>query len=161
VRYAILSDIHGNLEALRAVLADCRGRADGVLCLGDTVGYGADPLACVELVAEQAQAIVCGNHEFAVLGRLPLTWFNRHARAAAEWTQERLDEDHRAYLSALPPRWFTLRRPSPTSGTTWWEPRTGLPRSATSPRGGASWATAIPPAPGRWARRAASTIAAP
>jgi diadenosine tetraphosphatase ApaH/serine/threonine PP2A family protein phosphatase len=102
VRYAILSDIHGNLEALRAVLADCRGRADGVLCLGDTVGYGADPLACVELVAEQAQAIVCGNHEFAVLGRLPLTWFNRHARAAAEWTQERLDEDHRAYLSALP-----------------------------------------------------------
>jgi diadenosine tetraphosphatase ApaH/serine/threonine PP2A family protein phosphatase len=102
VRYAILSDIHGNLEALRAVLADCQDRTDGVLCLGDTVGYGADPSACVELVAERAQAIVTGNHEFAVLGRLPLAWFNRHARAAAEWTRERLDEDHRAYLGALP-----------------------------------------------------------
>jgi predicted phosphodiesterase len=102
VRYAILSDIHGNLEALRAVLEDCDGAADGILCLGDTVGYGADPLACVELVAERAEAIVGGNHEYAVAGRLDLDWFNRYARAAAEWTRERLDEDHRAYLAALP-----------------------------------------------------------
>jgi diadenosine tetraphosphatase ApaH/serine/threonine PP2A family protein phosphatase len=102
VRYAILSDIHGNLEALRAVLDDCAGRVDAVLCLGDTVGYGADPLACVELIAERAQAIVGGNHEHAVSGRLSLTWFNRYARVAAEWTRERLDEDHRAYLGALP-----------------------------------------------------------
>jgi diadenosine tetraphosphatase ApaH/serine/threonine PP2A family protein phosphatase len=102
LRYAIVSDIHGNLEALRAVLADCRERADGVLCLGDTVGYGADPLPCVELVAERAQAIVSGNHEYAVAGRLDLAWFNRYARAAAEWTRERLDDDHRAYLGALP-----------------------------------------------------------
>jgi diadenosine tetraphosphatase ApaH/serine/threonine PP2A family protein phosphatase len=102
VRYAILSDIHGNLEALRAVLDDCAGRVDAVLCLGDTVGYGADPLACVELIAERAQAIVGGNHEHAVAGRLGMAWFNRYARVAAEWTQERLDEDHRAYLGALP-----------------------------------------------------------
>lgn len=102
MRYAILSDIHGNLEALRAVLDDCAARADAVLCLGDTVGYGADPLACVELVAERAQANVGGNHEYAVAGRLSLEWFNRYARAAAEWTQERLDDDHRAYLAALP-----------------------------------------------------------
>jgi diadenosine tetraphosphatase ApaH/serine/threonine PP2A family protein phosphatase len=102
VRYAILSDIHGNLEALRAVLADCATDADAVLCLGDTVGYGADPLPCVELVAERAQAVVGGNHEHAVAGRLDLAWFNRYARAAAEWTRERLDDDHRAYLGALP-----------------------------------------------------------
>jgi diadenosine tetraphosphatase ApaH/serine/threonine PP2A family protein phosphatase len=102
VRYAILSDIHGNLEALRAVLQDCAGRVDAVLCLGDTVGYGADPLACVELIAERAQVIVGGNHEHAVAGRLGLGWFNRYARAAAEWTREHLDEDHRAYLGALP-----------------------------------------------------------
>jgi diadenosine tetraphosphatase ApaH/serine/threonine PP2A family protein phosphatase len=102
VRYAILSDIHGNLEALRAVLADCAETADGVLCLGDTVGYGADPVPCVELVADRAQTIVGGNHEYAVTGRLELTWFNRYARAAAEWTRERLDDDHRAWLSALP-----------------------------------------------------------
>jgi len=102
VRYAILSDIHGNVEALRAVLHDCADRVDAVLCLGDTVGYGADPLACVELVAERAHASVGGNHEYAVAGRLGLEWFNRYARAAAEWTQQRLDEDHRAYLGALP-----------------------------------------------------------
>ena len=102
MRYAILSDIHGNLEALHAVLDDCAGRVDAVLCLGDTVGYGADPLPCVELIAERAQAIVAGNHEHAVAGRLPLEWFNRHARVAAEWTRERLDEDHRAYLGSLP-----------------------------------------------------------
>jgi len=102
LRYAILSDIHGNLEALRAVLADCEGAVDSVLCLGDTVGYGPDPLPCVELVAQKAEAIVSGNHEHAVAGRLDLGWFNRYARAAAEWTRERLDDDHRAYLGALP-----------------------------------------------------------
>jgi diadenosine tetraphosphatase ApaH/serine/threonine PP2A family protein phosphatase len=102
VRYAILSDVHGNVEALRAVLHDCAGRTDAVLCLGDTVGYGADPLACVELVAERVQASVGGNHEHAVAGRLGMEWFNRYARAAAEWTQQRLDEEHRAYLGALP-----------------------------------------------------------
>src|SRR5918995_1700388 len=58
--------------------------------------------ACVELVAEHAQVTVGGNHEYAVTGRLDLTWFNRYARAAAEWTQERLDDDHRAWLGALP-----------------------------------------------------------
>jgi diadenosine tetraphosphatase ApaH/serine/threonine PP2A family protein phosphatase len=123
VRYAILSDIHGNLEALRAVLADCQDRADGLLCLGDTVGYGADPLPCVELVAERAQAIVGGNHEHAVAGRLDLGWFNRHARAAAEWTQERLDDDHRAYLGALPLMTevgdATLVHASPTQPDEW------------------------------------------
>jgi diadenosine tetraphosphatase ApaH/serine/threonine PP2A family protein phosphatase len=100
LRYAILSDVHGNLEALRTVLEDCAGAADAVLCLGDTVGYGADPLPCVELIADRA--IVGGNHEHAVAGRLDLAWFNRYARAAAEWTRERLDDDHRAWLGALP-----------------------------------------------------------
>jgi diadenosine tetraphosphatase ApaH/serine/threonine PP2A family protein phosphatase len=102
VRYAVLSDVHGNLEALRAVLADAAPRSDAVLCLGDVVGYGADPLPCVEVLAERAQAIVGGNHEWAVTGRMDLAWFNAWARAAAMWTQERLDDDHRAWLAALP-----------------------------------------------------------
>ena len=102
MKYAILSDIHGNLEALRAVLHDAATRSDGVLCLGDTVGYGADPEACVELLAERAGSIVAGNHEYGVADRLDLTWFNRWARAAAEWTRERLDDDHRAWLARLP-----------------------------------------------------------
>jgi diadenosine tetraphosphatase ApaH/serine/threonine PP2A family protein phosphatase len=102
VRYAVLSDIHGNLEALRAVLDDADGRADDILCLGDIVGYGADPAACVDLIGARARAIVAGNHEYAVIGRLDLAWFNRYARAAAEWTRERLDTDCAAFLGALP-----------------------------------------------------------
>jgi diadenosine tetraphosphatase ApaH/serine/threonine PP2A family protein phosphatase len=102
VTYAILSDVHGNLEALRAVLADAAPRTDGVLCLGDTVGYGADPAACLELVGEGATAVVAGNHEHGVAGLLDIGWFNRWARAAAEWTREQLNDDHRAWLAALP-----------------------------------------------------------
>ena len=102
MRYAVLSDIHGNLEALDAVLADAAGRADGVLCLGDVVGYGADPAACAEQIAARAQAVVAGNHEHGVAGLLDLDWFNDDARAAVEWTRARLDDDHREYLGALP-----------------------------------------------------------
>jgi diadenosine tetraphosphatase ApaH/serine/threonine PP2A family protein phosphatase len=102
VRYAILSDVHGNLESLRAVLADAREQVDAVLCLGDIVGYGADPQACIELIAERSMAVVGGNHEHAVAGLMSLQWFNPYARAAAEWTRQRLDDDHRAWLGALP-----------------------------------------------------------
>ncbi len=102
MRYALLSDIHGNLEALAAVLADCRDRVDALLCLGDVVGYGADPAACVQLVGERCQAVVAGNHEAAVTGRLDLAWFNPYARVAAEWTRRQLSATERAWLAALP-----------------------------------------------------------
>src|SRR5205823_1579057 len=131
VRYAILSDIHGNLEALRAVLADCAGAVDSVLCLGDTVGYGPDPLACVELIAERAEATVAGNHEHAVAGRLDLEWFNRYARAAAAtWSTWAAWASRATATPARPTR----------SGT----PRRGAWRSAawptiTRPRGARSW----------------------
>src|SRR2546425_8138096 len=103
VRYAVVSDIHGNLEALDAVLADAASRTDAILCLGDVVGYGADPGACIERLAERAQVITAGNHEHGVAGLLDLDWFNRYARAAAEWTRERLDDDHRSHPPAPPP----------------------------------------------------------
>ena len=102
MRYAVLSDVHGNLEALEAVLADAAAHADAVVCLGDVVGYGADPVPCVERLAERAQAVVAGNHEHGVTGLMDLAWFNTHARAAAEWTREQLDDDHSAWLAALP-----------------------------------------------------------
>ena len=102
MRYAVLSDVHGNLEALRAVLADAASRSDVVLCLGDVVGYGADPAACVDLVGERCQAVVGGNHEHAVTGRLDLEWFNPYARAAAEWTRGELSRDAMAWLTRLP-----------------------------------------------------------
>ena len=102
MRYALLSDIHGNLEALEAVLAHAASRADAMLILGDVVGYGADPAACLERVAERAHAVVAGNHEHGVTGLLDLDWFNDRARAALEWTRRRLDGDHLAWLRARP-----------------------------------------------------------
>ncbi len=102
MRYAILSDVHGNLEALSAVLADARDRTDAVLCLGDVVGYGADPAACVDLVADTCERVVAGNHERAVTGQLALDWFNPWARTAAEWTRGQLSRDASAWLAALP-----------------------------------------------------------
>jgi len=103
IRYAIVSDVHGNLEALTAVLADVRAQdVNGLLCLGDLVGYGADPAACVERVGELALAIVAGNHEHGTLGLMDLDWFNALARSAAVWTRGRLDADHQRYLERLP-----------------------------------------------------------
>ena len=103
MRYAVLSDVHGNLEALSAVLADAASEgALGVLCLGDAVGYGADPVACIELLGERSTGMVAGNHEYGALGLLDLRWFNPAARAAALWTREQLGADHQGYLSGLP-----------------------------------------------------------
>ncbi len=103
MRYAVLSDVHGNLEALSAVLADAASEgALGILCLGDAVGYGADPVACVELLGVRSTRIVAGNHEHGALGLVDLRWFNPTARAAALWTRERLGADHQRYLSGLP-----------------------------------------------------------
>ncbi len=103
IRYAIFSDIHANLEALTAVLTDAADQGALVgLCLGDLVGYGADPEACIERVGERAGAVVAGNHEHGALGLMDLDWFNPFARAAALWTRERLDVDHACYLERLP-----------------------------------------------------------
>jgi diadenosine tetraphosphatase ApaH/serine/threonine PP2A family protein phosphatase len=74
------------------------------LCLGDLVGYGADPAPCVEAVGERALAIVAGNHEHGALGLMSLDWFNATAREAALWTRDALGPDHRRYLEGLPLR---------------------------------------------------------
>ena len=85
------------------MLADAdRAGARALLCLGDMVGYGADPVACAEAVGERAVAVVAGNHEHAALGLMSLRWFNPVAREAALWTRQRLSDGLRGYLSALP-----------------------------------------------------------
>jgi diadenosine tetraphosphatase ApaH/serine/threonine PP2A family protein phosphatase len=87
------------------VLSDAAAQgALGILCLGDLVGYGADPAACVERLGERAVGVVAGNHEYGALGLMDLDWFNPLARAAALWTRGRLDDDHRRYLQSLPVR---------------------------------------------------------
>jgi predicted phosphodiesterase len=102
VRYLIISDIHGNLEALQAVAADARGEYDAVLCLGDVVGYGADPNAVTEWARQHAQLTVRGNHDRACTGQVDLQWFNPVAQASVLWTQRQLTPANAAWLSALP-----------------------------------------------------------
>lgn len=100
--YGLISDIHGNLEALEAVLPHLDG-VDAYVCLGDIVGYGADPGSCIERVRElPGLRVVAGNHDIAVLGRFELEWFNPFARAAIEWTQEHVSADDKSYLASLP-----------------------------------------------------------
>ncbi len=104
MRVLVLSDIHGNLEALSAVLAEARPRGwDQVWFLGDLVGYGADPEAAVQqLRALNPAFMVRGNHDKVICGVESASGFNSAARTAVEWTQRALSEDSLAYLRALP-----------------------------------------------------------
>jgi diadenosine tetraphosphatase ApaH/serine/threonine PP2A family protein phosphatase len=102
VPYLILSDIHGNLEALEAVLADAEGCYGRILCLGDLVGYGADPNAVVAWARENVAAIVRGNHDRVCIGLEPVDTYNAAAQASARWTQAELTPAHRQYLERLP-----------------------------------------------------------
>ncbi len=117
MRILVISDIHANLAAFEAVLADA-GKVDAVLCLGDIVGYGPDPNECVALLRDLNPLIsLSGNHDWAVLGKLDVEDFNHDAQAAIRWTQSALRPDHRAYLQSLPPAGqfgdFTLAHASP------------------------------------------------
>ena len=104
VRALILSDIHSNLPAFDAVLADAAGRGgyDVVWFLGDLVGYGADPGPCIARLRQLPHLAIAGNHDHAVIGKLNPDLFNGAARAAARWTAQRLDNDAREYLVGLP-----------------------------------------------------------
>jgi predicted phosphodiesterase len=103
MRTAVLSDIHGNLEALEAVLAACRASGvDDYVCLGDLVGYGASPNECVERVRALTDRVVAGNHDRAALGLPDLEAFNPLARAAAVWTAGQLTPEHADYLRGRP-----------------------------------------------------------
>jgi predicted phosphodiesterase len=103
MNYAIISDIHGNYDALSAVLADIAGsRVDRVICLGDIVGYGAEPQKCIEEVKSLTNWVVAGNHDHAAIAKMPLDYFNVNARRAAEWTAAVLSPSDRRYLAELP-----------------------------------------------------------
>lgn len=101
--HAILSDIHGNLEALETVLADvARHQPASIVCLGDFVGYGASPNECIERLRPLIEHAVAGNHDLAACGRLKLGYFNPNAALAAQWTESTLTPENRAYLQELP-----------------------------------------------------------
>jgi diadenosine tetraphosphatase ApaH/serine/threonine PP2A family protein phosphatase len=102
---AITSDIHGNRHAFEAVLADiASSEARELWCLGDIVGYGADPNDCCALARENAAVCLAGNHDLAVTGAIPLDEFSHGAALAARWTQEVLGDTHVDWLRSLSPK---------------------------------------------------------
>lgn len=115
----ILSDIHSNYEALKAVVQDARARGpvDAIWNLGDIVGYGPDPGLCIRFLREEGAITVPGNHDLAAIGRIPLSDFNPYAAAACRWTSTQLTPEDTVFLGGLPLRIeagpFTLVHGSP------------------------------------------------
>jgi predicted phosphodiesterase len=104
---AVVSDIHGNRHAFEAVLDAIDASAcEELWCLGDLVGYGAEPDACVALARAHAAICLAGNHDLVVRGALPIEEFSRGAALAARWTRERISDATRAYIDKLEPLWL-------------------------------------------------------
>jgi predicted phosphodiesterase len=103
MKTAIISDIHANIEALEAVFADIESQEiSSVICLGDIVGYGANPNECVELIRKKCPVTLMGNHDAAALNKLSTEHFNIHAKIAIDWTIKELTASSMAYLESLP-----------------------------------------------------------
>jgi predicted phosphodiesterase len=102
MRCAIISDVHGNLDALEAVLVDAATAVDQLWCLGDLVGYGPQPNECVALLRAHQAVCVAGNHDWAAIGKMDTNEFNPEASEAVRWTAEQLSPEHREYLGTLP-----------------------------------------------------------
>jgi predicted phosphodiesterase len=104
MKVAVVSDIHSNRQAFEAVLeAVADSDAAELWCLGDLVGYGADPDACVELVRRHTAVCLAGNHDMAVVGELAMDEFTRGASLAAQWTREVMASENLAFLADLRP----------------------------------------------------------
>jgi len=104
MRIALLSDVHGNLPAFEAVLRDVDATApDELWCLGDLVGYGAQPRSCVTLARERCDLCLAGNHDLVVTGDISIHDFSSSAAAAAAWTRETIDGESLEFLRGLEP----------------------------------------------------------
>ena len=102
MRYGILSDIHGNFEALQAVTDLCKEEGvKDILCLGDIVGYGANPKECLDIIRELKAVCIAGNHDWAVSGKLDPVYFNPVAKEAVSWTQNQLSSEDMDFLNNL------------------------------------------------------------
>ncbi|MFZ1976543.1 MAG: metallophosphoesterase family protein, partial [Bacteroidota bacterium] len=102
MKYAIISDIHSNLEAIQKAFEIIdKEKVDEIICLGDIVGYGADPNECVDIVRSRCSTIILGNHDRAVLHPSLTDDFNPLALNALLWTSEQLTDESRALLSSL------------------------------------------------------------
>ena len=99
-RLCIISDIHGNLEALRKVLELLKGFDSPIVCLGDIVGYGANPNECIRLIKDRQIKSVMGNHDAAAIGLMDLNWFNPTAKQAIKWTANKLTAESKSFLES-------------------------------------------------------------
>jgi diadenosine tetraphosphatase ApaH/serine/threonine PP2A family protein phosphatase len=103
VRYGLFGDVHGNLEALDAVLkALDKERCDQLVCLGDIIGYGANPKECLDIVRSRGIVTVAGNHDLTATGKFDINAFNSAAREAILYSIARLTPSDQEYLSTLP-----------------------------------------------------------
>lgn len=103
MRYAIISDLHSNRQALKAVLTDMLPLSiDDIICLGDIVGYGPSPRETAELALQKIKYFVLGNHDAVVCGKLSSEFFNDNARKVIEWTKTKLDPGVSKFLYGLP-----------------------------------------------------------
>lgn len=124
-KLAIISDIHGNLHALRAVLQaiDDLGLTE-IICLGDVVGYGAMPNECCAILREREVPTLAGNHDHAAVGMIDIMFFNDIAKRAIYWTRENLDKENeewlreRPYVFTLPPEYYFVHA-SPCDPPAW------------------------------------------
>ena len=136
MRALIVSDVHSNLEALESVVEDAKthGGFDEIWSLGDLVGYGPDPSACIALLRLHEVRTVAGNHDLAAFGRLSLESFNDYAAAAARWTAEQISTEDADWLASLPLRIevedFTMVHGSPRDPV--WEYVVSVPVAAVS-----------------------------
>jgi predicted phosphodiesterase len=104
VKIAVVSDVHGNRQAFEAVLdAIAESDCQELWCLGDLVGYGADPDACVMLAHEHCTVCLAGNHDLGVTGTIPLEQFSRGAAIAAHWTRDTITSETLDFLQTLQP----------------------------------------------------------
>lgn len=103
MKVGIIADIHSNLEALEATLRKLeKAKPDRIICLGDVVGYGADPNLCCKLVKENCEVVLIGNHDAAVVGTTSLDDFVEHAKDVCLWTREKISEENFEWLKSLP-----------------------------------------------------------
>jgi predicted phosphodiesterase len=102
MRYGIFSDVHSNLEAFESVIKVMENeKLDAYMCIGDIVGYGADPSSCIKLTKELTHNVICGNHDWASVGLFDTSYFNAFAKEAVYWTAKVLSKTEKDYLRSL------------------------------------------------------------
>lgn len=102
MRYGIFADIHSNLEAFEAVLeALASEQIEQYLCVGDIVGYGANPKECIHRLKQLNSITICGNHDWASVGLFDISYFNPHAKQAVLWTEQQLSDEDKEFLKSL------------------------------------------------------------